>query len=365
MAWASAVARRTSSTSPACASPVAPSNACTLGGTTILNVVTTPVNIVLGGVTVGGGKNNILIGQGCTGSWVPVQSGGRVYGTLSNWQWTVSGTTFEDWGPSSPLYPNASYFIGGPGPLTNPTAHWYWNDSQQAQETVSCTATCSPPPNLGQPFTVTSMQNVSVYVPGWTATGTGTYMQVNTKAPQDPEYELWGNMSWDATVATPTMPAFGQGTLELVQIVTPNDSYTTYAQPVQNRSDPINGITGLDTQYPVSSAIESVPYADGDSPGLPLTSSGSTVAGSAKFQPTFIDYLMYLPPGSDVKWIPIAAFPWSTSGNATVPISGNWSDYVRQNLSDSAGTITPSTATSFKPWNIHPSWTRVVTAAKY
>jgi len=68
---------------------------------------------------------------------------------------------------------------------------------------------------------------------------------------------------------------------------------------------------------------------------------------------------MYLPPGSDVQWVPLAAFAWSTNGSATIPVSGKWSDYVLENFSDSAGTVTPSAMTPFKPWNTHPSWTQI------
>ena len=326
-----------------------------------------PVTMSLAGTTPDASGNlNILVGQGCTASLVGIPD--DLANNTANpptYSWTVSGSTFQDWGPSSPLLPDASYFNGGYGPSSNLTSHWYWYDSQQAQETVKCTVTLTPPVGQGAAFSITVTQKVSVYVPGWRATGTGTYMQVNTKAPRDPEYELWGSMGWNATVSTPTKPAFGQGTLELVQIATPNDGYTTYTQPVQNRNDPLNGITGLDTQCPYSDAVESVPYVDSDSPGLPLTSSGSTVAGSAYFQAEFTDYLMYQPPGSDVKWVPIAAFAWYTNGSASVPASGNWADYVQQNFSDSAGMVSPSTATPFKPWNTHPSWTRVVTGVAY
>jgi len=283
----------------------------------------------------------------------------------SGWTWNVSGTTFQDWGPSSPLYPNASYFIGGYGPANQATTHWYWNDPgpNPTPETVTCTATVTPTDGKSAPFSVTAAQKVTVQVPAWRASGIGSYMQVNTKAPHDPEYELWGSMDWTATVATPPQPAFGTGSLELVQLVTSDDSYTTYTNPVQNRTDPFNGITGLDTACPLYGHVSmesGPPYMDNDNPGGQLTSSGSTLAGSAVQKGTFIDYLMYRPPGSDVKWVPLASFLWSLNGNATVSISGNWADYVTVHLSDSAGTVTPSVTTPFKPWNTHPSWTQII-----
>ncbi len=332
----------------------------------------TPVTISLAGtIKDSSGNLNILVGQGCTASLVGVPSNC----TVSNYNWTIPGTTFQDWGPSSPLSPNASYFIGGPGPLTNPTAHWYWNDSKQAQETVTCTATVTPPAGQGTPFSITVTQKVTVQVPDWDAAGIGGYMQVNTSAPRYGGYSLWagpvastraglpGGMNWQAKVYTPTTPAFGTGTFELVQIVTPSDSYTTLTNPVQNHSDLLNGQTGLDVTYPYGVVwSEPAKLQDNDSPGLHLTGlgqSGNLTAASAVFQSSFVDYLMYQPPssGNGVKWVPLAAFTWSTNGNATVPVSGNWADYVTQNFSDSAGTVTPSTNTPFSPWNTHPSWT--------
>jgi len=319
----------------------------------------TPVTINLAGtIKDSSGNLNILVGQGCTASLVGIPSSC----TVSNYNWTIPGTTFQDWGPSSPMSPNASYFIGGPGPLNQATAHWYWNDSKQAQETVTCTATVTPPAGQGTPFSITVTQKVTVQVPGWQAAGQGSYMQVNTSAPRDSNYELWGSMDWKATITTPTQPAFGTGNWEVVQIITPSDSYTTYTNPVQNHSNPQNGVTALDLTCPYLGDVfmESVqPGADNDNPGLRLTASGSAPVASAVFKDTFVDYLMYQPPGSDVQWVPLAAFAWSTNGSATIPVSGKWSDYVLENFSDSAGTVTPSAMTPFKPWNTHPSWTQI------
>jgi len=361
-----------------------------LGGSAYVGYVASvsSVTINLVGTTPDGSGNlNILVGQGCTASLVGIPS------TLLNntahpptYSWTVSGTKFQDWGPSSPLYPNASYFIGGPGPLTNPTAHWYWNDPgpNPTPETVTCTATVTPPVGQGAPFTVTVTQKVTVQVPDWQAVELGGYMEVNTSAPKYSNYSLWagptaseahngfgGGMNWQAQAYTPTSPAFGTGMFELVQIVTPSDSYTTLTNPVQNHSDPLNGQTGLDVTYPYGVVwSEPAQLQDNDTPGLHLTGlgqSGNLTAASAMFQSSFADYLMYQPPsnGKGVKWVPLAAFSWGTNGNANIPYTNNWGDYVTQNLSDSAGTVTPSAVTPFNAWNTHPSWTNVDVSRAY
>jgi hypothetical protein len=109
-----------------------------------------PVTITFDGVSKdSSGNYNILGSQGCTASL----SGIPTECTVSNYTWSVSGATFQSWNPT---------FIGGPGPLTNPTAHWYWNDPSQTIETVTCTATVTPPGGDGAPFPVTVTQLVTV-----------------------------------------------------------------------------------------------------------------------------------------------------------------------------------------------------------
>ena len=335
------------------------------GGTTILNVVTTPLNIVLTGVTVDSGKNNILVGQGCTAGWF-IGQGQRIYATLSDWHWTVSASdnTFQSWNGNSGRLPVAA--VLGPGLLTNPIAHWYRSDLTQMSETVSCTATCTPPPGTGSPFPVTSTQKVIVQVPTLTASGTGSYMQVNKKAPKDLEYELWGSMDWNATFQTPTSPAFGQGTIELVQIATPYQSDTTNTTPPKFEQGPHYGVPFMDFGCPYNNHLcteAAQPYADSDNPGQQLTVGGQIYAISASDSSVYTDFIMYLPPGTDTQWVPLASFNWNTNGKATLPSSGQWSDYVTQHGSDAAETIdstaktiTPSTTTPFSPGNSFPHW---------
>ena len=96
------------------------------------------------------GNPQIMVGQECTAS-----IGGLTYltGSTVNYVWSISGVTFQSLSPT---------FIGGPGTLTNSTAHWYWNDLRQTVETLICTATIIPPAGKGEPFTVTAKQLVDV-----------------------------------------------------------------------------------------------------------------------------------------------------------------------------------------------------------
>ena len=351
------------------------------------------------------GNPNILVGQGCTAKLSGIPGG---TGWTTAYNWSVSGTKFQSW--------NVAYVAGisstatvttGLGAVNNSTAHWYWNDPivnpQTANETVTCTATVTPPAGQGNAFNITATKTVIVQAPAWQAIGRGGYMQVNALANGDSNPELWAGptpamktlnepvgMFWQAIVTTPTVPAFGTGSLQLIQIVTPSDSYTTLTTPVQSYSDPLNGVKGLDLTYPYGNHIyleapAPASYIDDDNPGMHLLSggvAGNIVMASATFQSTYIDYLMYQPSAATadpnypaVQWIALGQFSWSTNGNATIPNTKKWTDYVTQNGSDAANTIplngqtvTPNVQTQFGGVMgpaFYPTWTTLDVSKHY
>ena len=231
---------------------------------------------------------------------------------------------------------------------------------------MTCTATVTPPAGQGSPFTVTATQVVNVYVPTWTATGTGGSMYVNTYAANmNGALTLWGNMTWNATVTTPQSPvAFGTGSLQLVQLYSPDDDYYTdfIPGPPIKHTDPNNGKTGLDTTYPYgmqypSTAIvqEPAPYSNGDNPNFGVNPSIYSVTNDSSFQ----DYLMYQPPGSS-QWVTLATFTWYAFGTATIPAAG-WANYGP----GPAGSIIPTATTQFTMDNTLPSWTFPLSAGSY
>lgn len=334
-----------------------------------------PLNISSGTTKDSSGNDNILVGQQCTATVNGIPSNLLPYTTFD---WSgISGTTFESWGFVADPNNQSHTVLVGVIPATNPT-QWCWNDPNPATETIKCKVTITPPAGQGPAFslTVTAPKPVSVQLPQWTATGTAGYMQVNTKAPGDPNYELWAGpipnsgqsngMNWKASVYTPTTPAFGTGSLEIVQIVTPNESWTLKTVPPQPQSSPDDNVSELDGSCPYEGALSTElaqPLLDGDTPGIHLTSS-TPIFASATDKSSFIDYLLYKPPGSNSQWITLAQFAWSINGSASIPGTGNWADYVTQNHSDAAipNTISPSGTTSFMGIygpNFFPSWTRV------
>ena len=328
----------------------------------------------------GSGNAQILVGQQCTASLSGLPS---VSGATTTYAWSVSGTTFQTWSATTPALPpalanpNASYYVGGPGILTNPTASWYWNNmaaNGPVTETVSCTATVTPPAGQGSAFTVTATKNVAVYWPLWKCTGTGGAIYVNTSNnirvnspayPNDGGYWLYagpttgsgetGGMDWNASVLPP-LSVFAAGSLQMVQLIIPGMSFRSTGGDTYNWST--NGQEGLDTAYPYGWSRGAPDYFSGDSPGIPLSQPlVNTVAYSATLQDQFEDYLLYFAPGSS-QGVPVARFVWSTSGSATIPSSGStldWSFWA----GGTAGTIMPSGGlTKFLPNNSFPMWTQ-------
>jgi len=335
-----------------------------------------PVTISLPGTTADSDHSlNILVGQHCTASITGLPDDSS-WTTKTTYQWSVSGTTFQSWDWVDPPPPDFNgdeghtNYVDGPGPLTNPTASWYWNDlmgsGASTSETVSCTATVTPP--TGSPFTVTATKQVTVWRPIWSADGTGGEMQVSINPyGNGSDYWLWaapldisntGGMIWRAKLSSPNSALFGDGSVQIVQLVIPGESYTykDYFGFTRSYSSALNGQEGLDSSCPygwvtVGPAPGSgIRYFAGDAPGLVLMGLESATL-SHKFE----DYIIYEPPGS-AQYVPLAHFVWSINGSATLPASGNWMDAV-----GSAGTVTPTgSATPFPQSNSFPDWTRVI-----
>ena len=275
-----------------------------------------------------------------------------------------------------------------PGPLNGPNSsatppipapHWYWNDASQTAETVGCSLTVTPPAGQGSAFTVSPSQSVTVMLPDVKSTGIGGYMQVNNSAPNSSVYELWAGptsdmlsggmncgMYWTLNVTTPTMPAFGLGQLEMVQIATLNADGKVDDNKSAGQDIPFGPATGLDGQCPYVSGSETAagtPTTAQDSPGIKLIIPGGDQLYSASYTPSFTDYLLYEPPGKDSVFVPVGIMSWSTNGSATIPEpEDDWSYYSRIHGGDSAGTVDVPTGT-FAVRNTFPSWTQIITVS--
>jgi hypothetical protein len=336
-----------------------------------------PITIgVNGAVQDTSGNWDILVGQGCTSSLQGVPGNC----TVSNYVWTVSGTTLQDWSPSTPAgflgfgaNPDASYEVDGPGPLTNATASWFWNDPGPGpdKETITCTATVTPPSGEGSPINVSAKINVWVYLPICTSGCVGGEMVVyQTAGSGDWRFGAFpsasgetGGMDFRAQLFPPYQSPVSSwntnfGSLFLVQLITPNVEYEDSSQ-VWWKDDNFSH-EGLDTTSPYpwvsyqNDAWGEIEYMTRDSPYIDLTYFGAI---AASFDDSFEDYLMYTPPpcGSNyVQTVPLGYFSWSTYSSAscdvTVPSTG-WSTTVVGSV-DQLGS-------AFSSKSIFPSWAQL------
>jgi len=323
-----------------------------------------PVFINLGGTTPDSNQNpNILVGQQCTPTVVvgADQSGHNFAGTLSNFRWVPSGTTFESWTVSSD---NSHTTEVDAIPATNPT-QWYWNDLQGASETVKCTVTVTPPTGQGSPFdlTVTAPKPVSVWVP--TVNQNSNFVGAGYVGPYNPSNPIWmfaappaststthyaEGSTWKTSISMPATPTFsGTGTYGYAQIIVPGETLTDGNG--KSYPGPHNGLAGLDGTFPYLSDTyfaDSRLYSDGDSPALPLADTFTSTA----LTDTFHTYLMFKPPGSN-QWVPLAESLWLTNFNASEPSTG-WANFP---ATQSVGPV--SLGYNFVRQNTFPSWTAV------
>ncbi len=330
------------------------------------SVSVSPVTISPGGaIQDSSGGYNILVGQGCGVGLSGIPS------TLRNntanpptYQWSVSGATFQDWSVvSDPNNQSHTTEVDGPGPLTNSTAHWFWNDAQQTPETVTCTATVTPPAGQGSQFSVTATQKVTVYVPSWTATNATGYGYVGYPNSSQ-SLELYAGPSaamqqknqtdgsvWVATVSSPLAAFTGAGQWGYAQIINPGENFVLTDGSRAASTD--SGVPALDNTFPYEGThtLDGGQQKDGDAPALPLNDAFAEVFMTDVFK----TYLMFRPSGSDTRWVPLAETGWDTEFDAKEPGSGHWTDYP---ANTSAGPVLP--IFDFKPQNVYPSWNKVL-----
>lgn len=326
-----------------------------------------PVFINPGGATPdSSGNYNILVGQGCTASLSSLPC------PVSGWQWSVSGPTFQQWSTTTPpigtnpANPNASYEVDGYGPSTNSTAHWYWNDPSNTTETVSCTATVTPPVGQGAAFPVTVTQKVLVVVPPHTfdqvegAVGVITYQNVNYLAAAGTSAMYPRGETWTCSVQTPTLFGAG-GSCNLCQTITPSRSHTFDTGTISCTQ---NGKTGLDLKTPYAAdpkdpytvgtganagwPADNSQHSTGDVPKTAVMSDdGLKTANSIQVHEQFVTTLMYIPPGSDVQPVSLGSKGWGWDADASKPAAG-WVP--------GAGTLGTVSKKPVSGTNVFPSW---------
>jgi hypothetical protein len=290
-----------------------------------------PVTVSLDGATPDSNSQlHILIGQGCTGTLSvgsPVQ--------LSNYQWTINGSTFKNYVPSTSAT-HVQYLTTTDLQSTNP--HWYWREETNSQSiTVECTATATI--NGQQVGSVTGRAYIKVHAPEYfmeIKTGRVLLGQLPVQNPPLATLIFAGpptnnshpnGADWYARVNTPSTPVnfttTGHGKFNFVQIVTPGRRRTYgsvideeclgYGSPALDSTWPYEPDT-LPEGYPgweANIATGGVLIRAGDSPGFTVNALDTNY----KIAEDFDVYLMYLPPGNDSKWVSLQLISWTWQCN--------------------------------------------------
>ncbi len=301
-----------------------------------------PVTLSLSGTTKDSShQDNILIGQGCTGTL----SAGPA--TLSGYHWDPGGDTFDKFVVAPDLSNGHVVLLYG-DTWAQPNPLWHYSkDTDGSTTTVRCSATASI--NGTAIGTVQGQRDVQVWAPYYMFKNMAGPVSVdNIDGPLSlyaggPHTGNPGSGTWDppgmkdgGRVGTPDLfKAAGPGIWQFVQLASPGRwYYQTSSGETTVDSFMYNGMQGLDNWYPypsdpgdytapypadstnLSPGVTAVPtYWIEDSPGEPLQDKYSRV----RIDESFDDYMMYEPPtaGLGSEWVPLHLFQWKWQADIT------------------------------------------------
>lgn len=164
---------------------------------------------------------------------------------------------------------------------------------------------------------------------------------------------------WEGEVFVPA--GWPQGKWNWVQTGTPNISV------IENSGNPLvystNGQTGLDTRYPVAPAppASHPGAAQGYSTGIPInpaTTSGDSPSiilsdfKQCSYAANLTTYLMFLPDGTESRYVPLKSMNWNLSFTASKDASNSWSIQ-----SQSVNAEQPQSTTN------HPKWDKNISGS--
>jgi len=245
--------------------------------------------------------------------------------------------------------------------LDDETVHFYWAEGTSVGEGVNCEVTLNLP-NLESitAFDAFSVKEIFLH---------GDKESIGVVKVLD----FAGGGDWRIRLGdSPLEPAEGVffecgvqdnedgGSWHFVQTVTVGAWATKDGTRVKEKQ---NGKTVLDTKYPYEpspfyssggwpgkwEADEGVANAF-DSPSYPLNTPLDPLT-ECRVDETFRMYVMYLPPGDESRWVPVAYWTWTWEGNA-VKTGATWTPEDLEVTEDP--TVSPDTLT-----NQHPTWTEV------
>lgn len=331
------------------ASGTQPGSSAGGGGGVQYTAAASPVTVTLLGATLGSDLSpNFLIGQGCSA----VMSAGPA--TLSNYSWAMGGGTFASFEMGttpgdtfSPPHPFGRVHWVDPAEYHKPSPHWYWKKGGDDKPTPLS-------PAAGDAQTVVGVADASIngVSIGRVAGGTTAHVWqpyhkfsatpegVNVVNVGTPAVEVVGNIAYSGWVGTPDLfrSYWGNsGVWQFTQLCSiDRESHRMYSvSPTPDEIVETNGLV-LDAEFNYSSKDQGnppTPWAadstdtapdekqSGDAPNHALNGDDSSTVNDH-----FETFMMYLPPGSDVQWVPLhmMAWSWQCSGLYFDPLHGTW-----------------------------------------
>ena len=309
-----------------------------------------PQTMTFQGGAVINGQQSYLIGQQCVAGLSP---GGLNFlrGTTYSWSVPNAGSPFANYGTTSAAIDSSqdaksvySTLIN----LSSSTLTCYFSTGP-ATANLQCTVTI---PFIKGPLSYTITGQVAVVAPsppkvivdlgttqglpvGGPASAVGP---MGAPAVNGIPNTVNNGIVWYGSVVTPQpFAAAGSGNWSVVQLLTSTRTemqhhdtlyglFWTLPVPPQM----IDGVQGLDNHFPYGSTYMNPGFIypadgslnfNGDSPNQDFTQFFDFSGGDS-----FVDYVMYTPPGNNSIPVPLATFTWSWSANAMYSInnSGNF-----------------------------------------
>jgi hypothetical protein len=267
--------------------------------------------------------------------------------TATEWEWTLPGVVFKDYvanqntGTLTAL--SATADLKG-----QDNVHFYWADTGDARA-VKCRVKIA-----GQWFDATD--HLDVKKPTCTLTTTHGSAKLNAANDHIGFYADAGQTAGISYTASVQVPAgFADGEWNFVQVLS-DGLERTLANGTVERSNHYH-IWTLDNTYPYEPApytshpgtAGSYPtgtssHTESDTPSTPLSPATLQSKGTHDY---FHTYVMFLPPGTEARYVPLKVVNWDWGGTA-INGAGGWAV--------TAGSLTQSVSGATET-AVHPTWT--------
>jgi len=333
-------------------------------------VLYTPVTVGFLGTTPINGHDEAIIGQGVSAYLLtsPFDFPWYHFYPVSNYAWQVTGgDPFKHYyvEPTGAQQGHAQFLSGSD--LTQEMVHFYCRKDEAVTVTCSADVTVN-----GQILHLVGSGKFTTVAPTSSLTADLThitfYIDGNniTLGAVDPVTNGYIPCVFKGRASDPI--GFGTGgSWHFLQTVNPSTTLTSGGIDTKIPAPPKWGVLGLDRKYPYDPA-PAIPDANApgryasdnteqttvDSPGYSWPNLAALNAVThIKVDKKFNMYLMYLPPGLDVEWVPAYKLDWFISVDADQP-NGGWQTWASTH--DGSTAVGTTGVTSGGIWHVHPEW---------